>query len=318
MPPVDNEEYEDLDNEQEMSEEEQEQLEDRGDNVEDEEEGDESEEDADESENDGDESEEDEEADESDVEDDEVEPKRNIKIPKYRLDQEIEKNKSLKERERWLEAQLEKLLAANQGVKNEVEQKATEVAFDFEVAEEQYISLIVEGDVKEAMKLRKQIDAEKTKAIKAELKRSSEETELRVQAQKESEKFETLITNYESKYPFFNQNSKKYNEEAVDTVNTLMAGFIAQGKSKAEALEKAVKKVLPLYHVESEDSKKSSKDRVVEQRKKNIKTIKGMPPAIKGKGAKQTEDFVDPNKMSEKEFAKLDARTKAKLRGDLL
>lgn len=310
-----------LDNQEEVEE-----LEDRGDNVEDEEEGTESEEGENESEDDGSESEEDEENDESTSEDDEVdseeeeeveEPKKNIKIPKARLDQEIQKNKELREREKWLEEQLTKLINANQQVKEQVKEESKEPPFDFEVAEEQYISLVVEGDIKEAAKLRRQIDSEKTKAIRAELEASSKENLRQVALEKENEKFNALIENYESKYAFFNPNKKGYNEEAVDTVNTLMAGLMAKGKSRSEALETAVKKVLPLYHHEPKEGTKTTKERIVEQRKKNVQTLKKTPPTIKGKGAKQVAEEVDLDNLSEGEFAKLDARTKAKLRGDL-
>jgi len=36
----------------------------------------------------------------------------------------------------------------------------------------------------------------------------------------------------EVKYPYLNFKDKAYNEEAVDTVNTLLAGYVAAGKSK--------------------------------------------------------------------------------------
>jgi len=65
----------------------------------------------------------------------------------------------------------------------------------------------------------------------------------------------------ESKHPFLDHKSKSYNEEAVDTVNTLLAGYIAAGKGKVESLQLAISKVVPLY------TKKEVKTSIGEQRK---------------------------------------------------
>lgn len=305
------------------SEEELEKLEDRGDNVEDEEEGEESEEGDSEEEDDG--GSEEQEADESDAEDDDVDeeeeeepPVSKHKIPKYRLDQEIEKNKALKERERWLEEQLAKLINSNQNTKDAVEKEVQETPFDFEAAEEAYITAIVEGDTAEAKKIRKQIDSEKAREIKAQIAAENEEAQRKAKVEKEEVKFQSLVENFESKYSFFNPKKKGYNEDAVDTVNTLMAGFMAKGLSKADALEKAVNKVVPMFHKEVAKPEESKK-RTIDQRKKNIQTMKKTPPQISGrKGQKEIPD-VDVNNMDEKEFAKLakDKRALAKLRGDI-
>lgn len=305
-----------------QSEEDLENLTDRGDDVEDDEEDYEDEEGGDEEEDAESESEEEQESDESDVEDDvdeEEEEKPNIKIPKYRLDQEIEKNKALKEREKWLEEQLTNLINASQKTKDDVQDKVAETPFDFEAAEEAYIQAVIEGDSTEAKKIRKQIDLEKEANFKTRLEAEQKEVSRKYRAEKEEEKFQATIANFESKYSFFNPNKKGYNEDAVDTVNTLMTGFIASGLDKVEALEKAVNKVIPMFHketVKSEDTKK----RTVDQRKKNVQTMKKTPPQLSSrKGQKEFPD-VDLNSMDEKEFAKLakDKKTLAKLRGDLM
>lgn len=316
--------YDYIDEEEDTySEEESEKLVDRGDNVEDEEEGEESEEGDSEEENDG-ESEE-QEADESNSEDDDIGDEEeekstvsNHKIPKYRLDQEIEKNKALKEREKWLEEQLAKLINSNQNTKNAVEKEVQETPFDFEAAEEAYITAIVEGDTVEAKKIRKQIDSEKAQEIKAQIAAENEEVQRKIRIEKEETKFQSLVENFESKYSFFNPNKKDYNEDAVDTVNTLMAGFIAKGLSKATALEKAVNKVIPMFHKEV-PKQEESKKRTIDQRKKNAQTLKRTPPQISGKKGQKEIPDIDVNNMDEKEFAKLakDKRALAKLRGDV-
>jgi hypothetical protein len=289
---------------------------DRGDNL-----GDEDE-DIDEGDEDTEEEDESEEEVEDDDEEDVPAPKNNIKIPKYRLDQEIEKVKALKERESWLEQQLEKLINSKPELKQEVQNVKEEITFDFDAAEEQYITFVLEGETKEAIKLRKQIDAVKNAAfnkvlevVKAE---AAEQAIQQGNTAKDDAKFQEYISNYESKYPFLNRGKKAYNEDAVDTINTLMAGFMAKGVIRSEALKKAVEKVLPMY---TTSTTVATDKRTVEQRKRNVSANKKQPPNIKGKSFKDTsiEDF-DVEGLNEKEFAKLakDKRALAKLRGDVV
>ena len=101
-----------------------------------------------------------------------------------------------------------------------------------------------------------------------------------------------------------------------------MAGFIAKGLSKTEALERAVNKVIPMFGKEVEKTNKEvdSKKRITDQRKKNVQTMKKTPPKISGKKSSTDASDIDLASLDEKEFAKLskDKRTMAKLRGDLL
>lgn len=319
MAKFDNDDKDYIDMDEEVRDE-TEEDEDRGDSLEDDEEEDVEEDD------DSSDDEEDEEGSDEDKEDDEEEDqsttKKNIRIPKYRLDQEIQKNRELKEREKWLEGQLEKLINSKPGLEKEV-QEAEEVSnFDFEAAEEQYITLLLEGETKQAVQLRKQIDGERQKAFQKTLEivrnQAVDEASKKSEFAKDEEKFKQYISNYENKYPFLNPNKKAYNEEAVDTINTLMAGFLAKGLVRSEALKSAVEKVLPMYA----PAEKSEKDeRVIKQRKKNVIANKRQPPATKGKSFKDTNiDEFDVEGLDEKEFAKLakDRRALAKLRGDIV
>lgn len=304
--------YIDLD--QPREDEEEVENEDRGDNIEDEEE---LEEDGEVEEDEEESSEEDEETEEDDEDDS---TRKNIKIPKYRLDEEIAKTKALKEREKWLEAQLERLIASsNSKLDKEISDKIQETPFDFEDAEEKYISLLLEGETKEAVKLRRKIDSEREREVESRLNKVKREA-LEEQAKaKDDETFDLLVVNYEDKYKFFNRSSKFYNEEAVDTVNTLMAGYLSAGKTRSESLKLAVEKVAPLYKQPSaqEDVKKDK--RTISQKKKNIEALRKQPPKLNGKRSKEIDsDDFDIDSISDKELSKLDRKTLAKLRGDII
>ena len=298
------EDYEDLNNTDE--------LEDRGDNFEVDDEDQDELEDSEELDDD----EVDEEGDEEEIEEEEL-PK-NIKVPKSRLDEVIKQREEAKERSAWLEAQLEKLIARE----TQVQQAPKEVrpAYNYDEAEEQYIQLVIEGETAKAAKLRAEINSNRDLDLKALIAEVTKETTSKVKSESsqviEEERFSTLIDSFENKYKFLNADSKEYNEEAVDTVNTLLAGYVAAGKTKSEALKLAVNKVAPLY-VKTVDTKQTlGNKRKVEAGKKAVEAAKSQPSKTKSVSTKQDFDKIDVSKMSEKDFAKLTDKEKRILRGD--
>jgi hypothetical protein len=254
-----------------------------------------------------------------DEEDQEEEPpKKDPKIPKSRLDEVIRQREEAKERNLWLEQQLEKLI--NQQNKKEEVEKPVVPEYDFSAAEEKYISLIIEGEIAQATKLRNEISKKQQEQFlslindvenKATSKAKSESSEYI-----EKERFQTAIEVMESKHPFLDHKSKQYNEEAVDTVNTLLAGYIASGKGKTESLTLAISKVVPLY------TKIATKETVGDKRKmeagkKAADASKRQPSKTKSTSERGSGfGEVNINKMSEREFSKLTAKEKSILRGD--
>ena len=184
--------------------------EDRGDLFEDEE--DESSESEEEDENTEDEGS-DEDSDEDEEEEVVEKPAKDIKIPKSRLDEVIRQREEAKERSLWLEEQLEKLINQSVAAKVPTTPAKPEVPeYDFEAAEEQYISLIIEGEVSKATKLRSEIN----KARQAEFNSTIETIKEAALTNAKSEGFKavqeqsfgTLIANMESKYKFLDHKSK--------------------------------------------------------------------------------------------------------------
>lgn len=261
------------------------------------------------------------EEDEDDIEDDgDDEDVSNVRIPKSRLDEVISQREEEKARSRWLEAQLEKLLAQDKSQKKE---EAVEAApeFDFDSAEDAYAEAILEGDTSKASKIRKDIgkarDALHEFHIKQLKKELSAEAGKTAKTATEDAKFDDLTALYEEKYPFLNVDSDQYNEDAVDDVNTLMTGYIARGKSKAAALKAAVEKVVKMNAPAEKPTLGKRKQSAV---KKNIKASKRQPPKNRGKTREVTNDgdvtIDDLEKMSLEEFRALPAKVRRELRGD--
>lgn len=263
----------------------------------------------------------DEDSSDEETEDEEEEsPKKQTRVPKSRLDEVIRQREEARDRSAWLEEQLEKLIA-NQTAQQKKEQQAPpESTYDFDAAEEAYINLIIEGDTAKAAKLRQEITREQNKQFqslladienKAVNKAKGEST-----AHLESERFLSAIESMEVKYPFLDNHSKQYNEEAVDTVNTLLAGYVAAGKTKVEALNLAVKKVVPMYEVKVTKPSLGTQ-RKTEAGKKAAQAAKQQPAKTKSSTTKSVDmNTVNVAKMSEKDFSKLSAKEKSILRGD--
>ena len=187
-----------------------------------------------------------------DEEEEVVPPKKEPRIPKSRFDDVNNRMKDATERNLWLEEQLEKLINQNTVQQKKDTPKVPDLPeYDYDAAEEQYISLIIEGEVGKATKLRNEINVTRQKELVALIasieNKSAESAKSQSFLLLEKERFENSITNMESKYPFLNHKDKAYNEEAVETVNTLLAGYLASGKGKVESLQLAIKKALPLY-----------------------------------------------------------------------
>lgn len=295
---------------------------DRGDNFEDEDENLEDPEDTEETEP-TEEVEEEEESEDENEEDeiDEESKKKDVRIPKNRFDKALRQRDEWKERSLWLEEQLEKMISHSTSQKK-VEEEVPVSTYDFDASEEQYANFLIEGETAKAIKLRREIDSERQKEFKILISQIKDgaikEAESKSSIAIENANLQTLIKNYENKYPFFNSEGDDYNEEAVDTVNTLMTGYMAKGLSKTEALTKAVKQVAPMFDKEIKTTKTSlGQKRKVEAGKKAAEASKSQPVKTKSSTSEKIDTTkLDIHKMSEKDFAKLTPKELKILRGD--
>jgi hypothetical protein len=263
---------------------------------------------------------------EEDIEDtteveEETPPKKEPRIPKSRFDEVIQQREEARDRNLWLEDQLEKLINQSSQQQKQTPPKEPEAPkYDYDAAEEEYINLIIGGDIAKATKLRNDINKFRQKDLEVLISgiegKANDNAKSTSSLLLEKERFESSITNMESKYPFLNHKDKNYNEEAVETVNTLLAGYLAAGKGKVESLQLAIKKVLPLYDKKADTKPTLGNQRKVEAGKKAAQASKQQP--TKQKVSTRTSDLgkADINTMSERDFSKLTAKEKSILRGD--
>jgi len=302
---LEDEDIEEGDMEEEVEEEEDVEDEDED------EEGDDEEEESEEDEDDGDDEEEDGEEDEDDDEEED-----DHRIPLSRLNRALAQRDQEKERVNWLEEQLEKLI--ERGALPAKEEKVVD-PYDFSKAESSYIDFVLEGEVEKAAALRATIIEEQRKELISKIESASEKAAEKAttasQEEREEERFNVAIDNLENKFPFLDNSSDDYNEEAVETVNTLMTGYMATGMAKSKALKIAVEKVSPLY--EKAPLTKDGK-RKKTARKRNVEAMKKQPPKGRSKKTRDVDENVNVDKMSEKDFRGLTKKEKAILRGDIV
>lgn len=196
--------------------------------------------------------------------------------------------------------------------------------FDYDAAEDAHMDAVLAGDAALARKIATEI----RQATKAEmlLEASSYKKEALESAAAEAgrlddeTKFVKVIDKSTAEYAFLDpKNKRAYNQEAVNEINDVWEGLVATGKTKAQALQRAINIVAPKYG-EAEQAtlgKKATGARRKAAVKKNVSASNKQPPKMRGKTTRsKTVDQIDINKMSDKAFKKLSKAELAELRGD--
>lgn len=243
-------------------------------------------------------------------EDDEVNPYQE------RIDALLKAQEEQAKTNQWLQSQLEKLISG----KDATPVKDPEPTFDYEAAEETYAQLLIENEFSKAAKLRSQIDSARRAEMLEFIRNTTQDTNNKAKAYSSEaiieRDFQSLIDNLESTHDFLNPKSKKYNAEAVETINTMMAGYAAAGNDKVTALKLAVKKAAPLYKT-PEVTKSIGDVRKQAAGKKAVAAAKSQPIKTRSTSVPmKDQDTVDVFKMSDKEFSKLTDKEIRQLRGD--
>lgn len=248
-------------------------------------------------------------------------------IPKARFDEAVGKEREAREAaERRAEAAERQLQASEQqraqNVQlSELEDKITEL-------EQKADELLLDGNVAEASKLRKEIRITERQIARAEANAvSSQSTAMAL----ESERFDVAVMRLEADHPVLNPKSDAYDSDLVELVLSKQRTLMAQeGMSPSQALAFAADKVMerfgtPTTAAEDKEGLAAAKvaDRKTAQIKKNLDTLKKQPSSMKDAGidsdkAGQTTQLPDVKSMTQEEFNALPKSTLAKLRGDLL
>jgi len=248
-------------------------------------------------------------------------------IPKARFDEAVGKEREAREAaERRAEAAERQLQAAEaQKVQttqlSELEDKITEM-------EQKADELLLDGDIVEAGKLRKEIRATERLIARAEAVEGARQSTSNAL---ESERFDVAVLRLEADHPALNPKSDTYDSDLVELVLSKQRTLMSQeGMSPSQALTYAADKVMerfgtPTPVAEDKEGLAAAKaaDRKTTQIKKNLDTMKKQPSNMKDVGidsdkAGQTGQLPDIKNMTQDEFNALPKSTLAKLRGDLL
>ena len=232
-------------------------------------------------------------------------------VPKSRLDEVLAKNKKMQKRIEEIEQK-----------EAELEQSAP--AYDFDVKEQQYQQLILDGESAKAVELRKEIRQAEKEALMFDIQRQMGQTVQQNQAQQE---LQAKAAEIASTFSILDENSADFNQDLTKEVMELRDAFIVQGYEPADSLAKATEYTLAakqpelLSPVEAKQVTQTTK-KIVEQKqkanvKKKIAASKSQPPTLKGESASARGDKVtDINTLSDDEFGALPEETVRRLRGD--
>jgi hypothetical protein len=344
----DTKEFPEEDEDEDQQEEESDEDEEDDEEVEDEEDSEEDSESDEELEDEDSEEDTDEEEDQDTEEVDEEEDtqKKQPRIPKSRLDQEINKRKERDDQIAQQQRQIEQLMdllnknysmqeARNiqQGQQQEEEQQQEPEPpqYDFDKAEAEYAEALMEGETEKATRIRKEMrDAERAQ-MKHEQEQYRKEAERaakqEISVAEDQRRLEEYQQHYVNQYKFFDTQSPEYNAEAVNRVNDLMSKFVKAGSNRSEALKEAVDLVAPTYAPAEEKpstekktaKKKKTQERRSKQVKKNAQAANRQPSKYKRRQSKARQiesEELDPTKMTEREFDQLSPSQKKRLRGD--
>lgn len=252
--------------------------------------------------------------------DDEQEPEPAKAKPKGPDSVPYQRFREVNDEVRELRDRLARLEGAS--AKEKPEPKDAPKPLDIDEAEERYVSLVLEGDLKAARDLRKQITAVQmaeveeraTKRVRGEMQQQAQATEMT--------RFQRAAAELTEKYPALNPAGADADEDAIADVRAFRDAHIAAGKSPTEALKLAVDRVAKLngWGKKAGPAKapavtpaEAKKAEVV---KRNADAESRIPPRPKGAGGGASE--VDPERLTESQFERLSAEEKRRLRGDIV
>lgn len=251
---------------------------------------------------------------------DKAKKKDEPRIPKSRLDKVLSQLKDAQE-------QLAQLKGTQQQEESNADLKAAQGRLG--ELEKQLTKQITDGESEKASQtmaaIRELSDA--ISDFKADLKAQQATTQA-VEQVRES----MVIDRIEEAYPELNPRHEDYDEGKVAKVLKIRKGLMATGDTPSAAMQEAVKLVMGDPNTGKErlatevtprvDKDKIATDRATEARKRNLDAEGRQPPSTARVGMDSDKagggllNPADVMKMSQDEFAKLDEKTLAKLRGD--
>lgn len=247
--------------------------------------------------------------------DDEGKPKKPIpnKVPRKRLNKEVERRKAAEARIRELEA----AQANNQPAPSKDNQATIDPKVDPKRFKEMQDAML-DGETDKAMEIFAELQsATVSQVLELSDARLDEQLAIREQNRELAQASESV----RASFPELDNTSDDFDEQMVQDVVATRDFYMNQRKlSPGEALKRAAKEVANDYGVE--DRAKPEPKPKPKVRKTDVKRKLAAAEKEKGKlggqSAGNKTELPDIGKLSDEQFAKLDPRVKAKLRGDIL
>jgi hypothetical protein len=245
--------------------------------------------------------------------------KPKIRIPKERLDQEIQKRRNAEQRAAERINELERELASRTSSADIAQLEQDVAALD-----DQYDEAIADGERGKAKEIKAQIRVLERQIQRAETGLAAANAKVAAVAEL---KYDMALSQVELDYPALNPDSAEFDRDATAEVAELIDSFKLKGMDPSAALRKAVKYVLGAPTKAAEDNRNVERDglreaKASEARRKAADAI-ARTPANLAKSGKDSDtaggalpDARAVAKMSQDEFSKLDDTMKARLRGD--
>lgn len=262
---------------------------------------------------------------EVEVEDDDKKTKKDTRIP-------LSRHKEILEREREARTALERQLAQFQHgdqIAN-VNEEITKLENSVLSLEKDYAQQLTDGDIDKATATMAKIRA-------AERNMAEAKSDMKIQAAEsraiERTRYVTALERIENAYPVLNEDHDDFDKDLMSEVIDLKDAYQLKGLTPTLAMQKAVKMLVEPRTSRQEIATSSvprvsagdvAADRKKDAVSKTADAVSKTPPSLKDVG-KDSDKLgggrVDANavmNMSQKEFAALDEKTLAQMRGDTL
>lgn len=243
-------------------------------------------------------------------------PRRGKQSANDRIQELIRKNK---DREAEYQARIKELES------NQAMVKVAEDLADAEVKltemEEKYAQLLLDGNTKEATRIRQEM----RQLERAITKQQSQQDSLQVkEAAKEEMRYDATVSSLEATYPQISPDSDDYDTDAVEEILTIHKGLVAQGLPASLSIQRAVKYVLGAPSTnddKGDDIVDKGLQRTKDAKNRNVDASKKQPANTAKVGADTDKlgggvDASSVLKMSQDDFSKLSDDALAKMRGD--
>lgn len=250
--------------------------------------------------------------------------KKRVRVPLERhkaiLEAERKKAEEIQQKLEQTQAELDALAAAQaeqEAAARPQVDPAQEIAnyqAQIDSLEDKYEDLMAEGKKLEARQVRVQVRYMQNQLV--DYKTALQAERARVQAS-DSVMYQQTLQVIEDQFPELNPDSEEFNPDADAEVSEVMGGLVAQGYSKADALQRAINYVF--RPAPAQDPRLS--EREVAQRQRNAEAMTRQPASLRDAGmdhdrAGARDGAVDVMRLSMNQFDKLGEETKARLRGD--